>query len=324
MQPKYVIGLDYGTNSVRTLVVRVQDGFESGTHVFEYPHGDAGILLDSSDPNLARQHPADYLQGAEVSVRGALEDAQRNDPDFAPERVIGIGVDTTGSTPLPVDENGVPLAFHERFQNNLNAMAWLWKDHTSTEEAVTITETAAKMRPQYLAKCGNSYSSEWFWAKIWHCLNTDPDVFNAAYTWVECADWIPSVLTGNDHPSRLLRGVCAAGHKALYNPQWGGLPDKEFLSALNPRLAELRDRLYEVAYTSDHPAGRLTAEWAAKLGLPEGIPVAVGAFDAHLGGVGAGIKPGTLVKIIGTSCCDMMVVPNTEPLADIPGTTGIV
>lgn len=324
MQPKYVIGLDYGTNSVRTLVVRVHDGFEAGTAVFEYPHGDAGILLDSSDPNLARQHPADYLQGAEVSVRAALEDARRNDPDFAPERVIGIGVDTTGSTPLPVDANGVPLAFHERFQNNLNAMAWLWKDHTSTREAETITETAGRLRPQYLAKCGNSYSSEWFWAKVWHCLNVDPEVFESAATWVECADWIPAVLTGNDHPSRILRGVCAAGHKALYNPQWGGLPDKEFLSALHPKLAQLRDRLYDVAYTSDHPAGRLTAHWSAKLGLPEGIPVAVGAFDAHLGGVGAGIKPGTLVKIVGTSCCDMMVVPNTETLADIPGTTGIV
>lgn len=320
---KYTIGLDYGTNSVRTLIVDTATGREVGTAVWGYEHGTDGVIL-SRDPNLARQHPADYVKGAEVTIKKALADAKRNVRGFRPEQVVGVGVDTTGSTPIPVDHNGRPLAFDKRFAKNLAAMAWLWKDHTGVAEAAEITELARQIRPHYLAKCGGTYSSEWFFSKILHCLRTAPEVFDAAYTWVECADWIPAMLTGTEHPDKLTVGVCAAGHKAMYNDDWGGYPDTEFLSKLHPKLGQLRSRLRPKAYTIDRAVGRLTDAWAKRTGLPAGIPVAVGAFDAHLGGVGAGIRPGTLVKIIGTSTCDMMVWPVGKPLADIPGLCGIV
>jgi L-ribulokinase len=323
MSNEYVIGLDYGTNSVRALIVDVANGAEIGTDVWNYSHGTQGVLL-SRDPNLARQHPADYLTGAEATLRAALEQARQSVPSFSSAQVVGIGVDTTGSTPIPVDQSGIPLAFDPKFEGNLNALAWLWKDHTSVVEASEITALAAQMRPQYLAKCGGTYSSEWFWSKLLHCLRTDSQVFDAAYIWVECADWIPAMLTGTQSPEALTVGVCAAGHKAMFNDMWGGYPDAEFLSALDPKLGALRGRLKSDAHTIDRPVGGLSDEWAQKLDLPAGTPVAVGAFDAHLGGVGAGIAPGILVKTIGTSTCDLMVVPADRPLADIPGLCGIV
>jgi L-ribulokinase len=243
---------------------------------------------------------------------------------FSPDQIVGVGVDTTGSTPIPVDRNGRPLALERRFSKEPSAMAWLWKDHTGVAEAQEITELARKTRPQYLAKCGGIYSSEWFFSKILRCLRVAPGVFDAAYTWVECADWIPAMLTGTEAPDNLKVGVCAAGHKAMYNDEWGGYPDAEFLSQLAPKLGELRARLRPKAHTIERPAGQLTQQWAERTGLPAGIPVAVGAFDAHLGGVGSGIAPGVLVKIIGTSTCDMMVVPLGDKLADIPGLCGIV
>lgn len=323
MKAKYTIGLDYGTNSVRALIVNVFNGKEIANVVWNYEHGEKGVIL-SKDPNLARQHPADYVKGAEVTIKEALSQARANVKGFDANQVIGVGVDTTGSTPIPVDRHGRPLAFDARFRNNPAAMAWLWKDHTGVAEAEEITELARKLRPHYLNKCGGTYSSEWFFSKILHCLRTSPDVFKAAYLWVECADWIPAMLTGTESPEKLKVGVCAAGHKAMYNDDWGGYPDKEFLSKLDTGLGELRDRLRPKAYTVNQPAGFLTSEWAKRTGLSEGIPVAIGAFDAHLGGIGAGIKPGTLVKIIGTSTCDMMVVPENTKLPDIPGLCGIV
>ena len=323
MSAKYAIGLDYGTNSVRTLIVNAANGREVATAVWEYAHGHHGVIL-ARDPNLARQHPGDYLTGAENTIKKALALAKKTVRGFNAADVIGIGVDTTGSTPLPVDAKGVPLAFDKKFAKNPAAMAWLWKDHTGVAEASEITELAKKIRPQYLAKCGGTYSSEWFFSKILHCLRTAPEVFDAAHTWVECADWIPAMLTGTETPDKLVVGVCAAGHKAMYNDTWGGYPDAEFLGHLDPKLGALRSRLCATAHTIDRAVGKLTADWAKRTGLPAGIPVAVGAFDAHLGGVGSGIAPGTLVKIIGTSTCDMMVVPVGQPLADIPGLCGIV
>jgi L-ribulokinase len=323
MSATYTIGLDYGTNSVRALIVNTANGREVGTAVWEYEHGTHGVLL-SRDPNLARQHPADYLKGAEVTIRQALAQAKRNVRGFKPEQVVGIGVDTTGSTPLPVDAQGQPLAFQKKFARNLAAMAWLWKDHTSVAEAAEITALARQLRPHYLAKCGGTYSSEWFFSKILHCLRTAPEVFDAAYTWVELADYVPAALTGTEHPDQITVGICAAGHKAMYHESWGGYPDAEFLGKLDPKLADLRSRLRPKAHTIDRAVGTLTSAWAKRTGLPAGIPVAVGAFDAHLGAVGSGIAPGILVKIIGTSTCDMMVVPQDQPLADIPGLCGIV
>jgi len=323
MSAKYTIGLDYGTNSVRTLIVNTANGREVATAVWNYAKGTQGVIL-SRDPNLARQHPADYVTGAEITIKKALASAKRSVRGFQPDQVIGIGVDTTGSTPIPVDRNGRPLALDKHFAKNPAAMAWLWKDHTGVAEAAEITARARELRPQYLAKCGGTYSSEWFFSKIFHCLRTSPDVFDAAWLWVECADWVPAMLTGIEAPDRLTVGVCAAGHKGMYNDSWGGYPDAEFLSHLDPKLGELRARLRPQAYAIDRAVGGLTAEWAKRTGLPAGIPVAVGAFDAHLGGVGSGITPGTLVKIIGTSTCDMMVVPLGDKLADIPGLCGIV
>lgn len=323
MAAKYALGLDYGTNSVRALIVDVQTGEEVGTQVFNYPHGEAGILLDAKDPNVARQHPADYVEGAQAATQGALAQATKH-PGFRAEDIIGIGVDTTGSTPIPVDADGEPLAFQEPFKNDPAAMAWLWKDHTAYEEAAAITKKAATLRPQYLAKCGGTYSSEWYWSKLWQCKKVAPKVFEAAYTWVECADWIPGLLTGNTHPAKVKRCICAAGHKAMANPEWGGYADAEFLATLDEGLARVRATLPDTLYSVKDAAGSLTAEWAQKLGLTAGIPVAVGAFDAHLGAVACGVAPGVLTKIVGTSTCDMTVAPLSQALPDIPGLCGIV
>jgi L-ribulokinase len=320
----YSIGLDYGTNSVRCLIVDVTNGDELGTAVHEYETGEAGIILDPADHNLARQNPADYLKGAVIAVKAAVAEAKKAKKDFDINRVVGVGVDTTGSTPIPVDKDGTPLSMLDEFKGNPSACAWLWKDHTGYAEAAEITELAAKEHPEYLAKCGGTYSSEWFFSKIFHCLRTDRKVFDAAYSWVECADYIPGVLTGTGKPDVVKRSRCAAGHKAMFSSEWGGLPAKDFLGKLDPRLNDLYDRLYEETYAVDVTAGNLTDEWAKKLGLPAGIPVAVGAFDAHLGGVGSGIAPGKLVKIIGTSTCDMLVSEATEGFPDIPGICGIV
>jgi len=319
----FTLGIDFGTNSARALVVRSSDGAELGGCVVPYRSGRQGVLLDPRDAHLARQYPGDYLAALEESVRGALAAARRT-RGFSAALVAGVGVDTTGSSPIPVDRRNRPLALDRKWRRNLAAQCWLWKDHTSWREAARITEAAARMRPAYIAKCGNRYSSEWFWSKIWRCLSVAPGVFRAAYSWVELADWIPSALAGVTDPLKVVRGICAAGHKALYSDEWGGLPDRKFLSALDPRLGELRDRLYRRAFDATAPAGSLCAAWAARLGLPAGIPIAIGEFDVHYGSIGCGIRVGTLVKVIGTSTCDCALVPSRGRVPDIPGICGIV
>ncbi len=323
MAKAYVLGLDFGTNSARALIVDPRTGAEVATAVAGYPSGEAGIILDRKDPNVARQNPADWLAAAAKCTRAALRAAAKV-KGFSPERIIGIGVDATASTPLPVDAQGVPLAQHKQFAHDLNALAWLWKDHTAFAEAQELTEAARREHPEYLAKCGGTYSSEWFWSKALHCLRVAPRVMEAAASWVEQSDYIPAVLTGNPDPAAWKRNVCAAGHKAMYHADWS-LPAADFLDRIDPWLGAVRrHKTYEQAVPSDQSAGGLCPEWASKLGLPAGTPVAVGAIDAHFGAVGAGVKPGSLVKILGTSSCDMMIHPNTEPLADIPGLCGIV
>jgi L-ribulokinase len=319
----FTIGIDYGTNSVRAVVVDCSDGRTVGTRVFDYPSGDQGVLLDPKQPHLARQNPADYVEGLRASVSGALADADK-EPGFSRDRVIGIGVDTTGSTPLPIDAHARPLALDPKWKNNLAAHAWLWKDHTSALEAAAITETARKYAPELLAPIGGIYSSEWWWSKIWHCLKVAPDVFDAAASWVELADFVPAVLAGVSSPKEIVRCVCAAGHKAMYSDAWGGLPAKELLARLDPKLADLRDRLYDRAYAPGRPAGTLASEWAQTFDLREGIAIAMGGFDAHYGAVGSGVTTGTLVKIIGTSTCDCAVAPTADRIKDIPGICGIV
>ena len=319
----FTLGIDYGTNSVRALIVRCKDGKEFGSCVVNYPSGHQGVLLDPRDHNVARQHPGDYLSGLEKSVKGALARAKKQ-PGFSAAKVIGLGVDSTGSSPIPVDASNRALAADKKWAKNLNAQCWLWKDHTGWREAAKITELAARHRPHFIAKCGNTYSSEWFWAKLWHCLQVDPKVFSAAYSWVELCDWVPAVLAGVTDPKAVKRGVCAAGHKALYAEDWGGLPDKEFLALLDPRLADLRDRLYDKAHDASESAGSLSPEWAKKLGLTAGIPIAIGEFDVHYGAIGCGVAEGTLVKVIGTSTCDCGVVSAAKTVPDIPGICGIV
>ena len=323
MAKSFTLGLDYGTGSVRAVVADCADGAILGTGVFAYPSGEDGVIVDARDPHLARQNPADYLEGLREATIAALSEAG-SAKAFSRDRVVGIGVDTTGSTPMPVDAHAMPLALDPEWCANPAAHAWLWKDHTSAEEAASITAIAREYGPEYLSPIGGIYSSEWFWSKIWHCLKVAPDVFDAAASWVELADYIPAVLSGVDDPRAIKRSMCAAGHKAMFSGAWNGLPSKDFLARLDPRLAELRDRLYDDAFPAERPAGTLCHEWAEILGLREGIPIAMGAFDAHYGAVGSGVSPGALVKIIGTSTCDIAIAPASEPLADVPGICGIV
>ena len=317
----FALGIDFGTNSVRALIADLATGEEVGTYVHNYARGTDGIILDTQDANFARQDPHDYVEGLESCVKQAIREAQKS-KDFGTDKIVGIGVDTTGSTPIPVDSAGTPLSFHDEFANNPNAMAWLWKDHTGYEEAELINRKAHEHAPDYTKYCGGIYSSEWFFSKILHLANSDPKVYNAAASFVEHCDWMPALLVGDTNPKTILRSRCAAGHKAMWNAEWGGLPSQEFWSKVSAKLDGLSARLYTDTQTSDMKVGGLCAEWARKLGLREGIAVSVGAFDAHMGAVGAGIKPGSLVKIMGTSTCDMMVAPHLE--AQIKGICGQV
>ena len=305
---KYVIGVDFGSDSVRSLVVNTETGAEVASHVATYKRWLQGLYSDAAQ-NQFRHHPLDYLEGLEECITGALAEL----PDAVSANVIGIGVDTTGSTPGPVDENGTLLALLDEFKDNPNAMFVLWKDHTAVREAAEINELARTWGGEDYTKYeGGVYSSEWFWAKILHILRVDEKVRKAAYSWVEICDWIPGVLTGTSNPKILKRSRCAAGHKAMWHEDWGGLPPEEFLTRLDPLLGGLRERLYKDTYTSDQKAGELTDEWAEKLGLPAGITVAVGAFDAHMGAVGGGVSENALLKIMGTSTCDVMVASYDE------------
>lgn len=319
----YTLGLDFGTNTARALLVRCADGAEVGSGVGAYPSGHEGVLLDPKDRHVARQHPGDYLVAMTAAVSQALR-AARKTRGFHPRLVVGVGVDATGSSPMPVDARNRPLGMDPRWKRNLNAQCWLWKDHSGWKEAAEITARARQSRPQYLARTGGAYSSEWWWSKLWHCLNVDPKVFEASSSWVELADWLPSVLAGIDSPADVVRGICAAGHKAMYGAEWGGLPDKAFLGSLDRRLAAIRGRLYTEAFDGTHAAGRLCPAWARKLGLPTGIPIAIGQFDVHYGAIACGIAEGTLVKVIGTSTCDCAIVKPAAATRDIPGICGAV
>jgi len=308
MDKKFVIGIDYGTDSVRTLIVDASTGAEVASSVFWYPRWKAGKYCNPA-ANQFRQHPLDYMEGLEITVKEALASA----PAGTAERVVAISVDTTGSTPVAVNREGTLLSLLPEFSENPNAMFILWKDHTSVKEAAEINELAKKWGgTDYTRYEGGVYSSEWFWAKILHILRTDEKVRQAAFSWVEHCDWIPALLTGNTNPLTLKRSRCAAGHKAMWHEEWGGLPSEDFLVRLDPLLKGLRDRLYTETYTSDVPAGTLSAEWAARLGLPVTVTVGVGAFDAHLGALGGEIKPYYLSKVMGTSTCDMLVAPMSE------------
>ena len=304
MKDKYVIGLDFGTDSVRALIVNAADGSEIATSVSGYKRWAEGKYCNPSE-NQFRHHPLDYIESMEEVIKNTLELVKKE----VRQNIIGIGVDTTGSTPAPMDEKGNILALNKEFFENPNAMFILWKDHTAVKEAEIINKAAKSNKDNidYTKYEGGVYSSEWFWAKILHTIRYDNEVRQKAYSWIELCDWIPAILTGNTIPGQIKRSRCAAGHKAMWHKDWNGLPPESFLSFIDPLLSNLRQRLYEDTYTSDTSAGNLSEKWAEKLGLSSDIAVCVGAFDVHMGAVGADIKENVFIKVLGTSCCDVAV-----------------
>ncbi|GGH83344.1 L-ribulokinase [Filimonas zeae] len=306
-QETFVIGVDYGTDSVRSILVNAADGQEIASAVFYYPRWKEGRYC-APQTNQFRQHPLDYVEGLEQTIKSCLSQAGA----AVAANVKAISVDTTGSTPVAVDKTGTPLALLPEFAENPNAMFILWKDHTSVKEAAEINAHAEKFQPNYLQFVGGIYSSEWFWAKLLHISRVDEKIRNAAYSWVEHCDWIPFLLTGGNDVNALRRGVCAAGHKALWAKEFNGLPPEDFFTALDPLLKGVTERLFTETYTSDKAAGTISAEWSAKLGLPADVVIGVGAFDCHMGAVGGQIEPYHLSKVMGTSTCDMLVAPIEE------------
>ena len=306
-QDLYVIGVDYGTDSVRSVLVNARNGAEVASSVYAYPRWQTGQFCQAAE-NQFRQHPLDYIEGLEYTIKDCLQQAG---PDAA-AAVKGIAVDTTGSTPVAVDQRGTPLALLPGFETNPNAMFVLWKDHTAVQEAAQINAHAKNFDTNYLQYIGGIYSSEWFWAKLLHVLRADAAVRAACYSWVEHCDWIPFLLTGGTDVHQMKRSVCAAGHKSLWAEAYGGLPPEAFFSSLDPLLAGFTSRLFRDTYTADQPAGTLSPEWAARLGLAADVVVGVGAFDAHMGAVGGQVEPYHLSKVMGTSTCDMLVAPIDE------------
>jgi len=305
---KYVIGVDYGSDSVRSVVVDTADGTELANSVFDYPRWNEGKYCDPAK-NKFRQHPLDYLKGLESTVKNALSQCNAE----VAQNVVGLSVDTTGSTPVAVTKEGTPLSLTSEFAENPNAMFVLWKDHTAVVEAEEVNQLARSWGGIDFTKFeGGIYSSEWFWAKLLHVIREDEKVRNAAFSWVEHCDWIPALLTGMTDPLKIKRSRCAAGHKAMWHADFKGLPDENFLIKLDPLLAGLKDRLFSETFTADVPIGHLSQEWAKKLGLPTSVVVGAGTFDAHAGAVGGEIEAYTLSKVMGTSTCDMLVAPIEE------------
>jgi len=304
---KFVIGVDYGTDSVRSIIVRTDNGQEVASAALNYPRWGDGLYCNVSLQQF-RQHPADYTEGLIYTVRQCLKEAG----PFVRNNIVALSIDTTGSTPVAVDEQGIPLSFHDAFADDPDAMFVLWKDHSAAGEAAAINEHAMKQKVNYLKYVGGVYSSEWFWAKLLHVLKTNQKITKACYSWVEHCDWMPFLLTGKRHVSEMKRSVCTAGHKALWSEEWGGLPPDSFFTAMDPVLAGFADRLYKKVYAADQSAGKLCAEWAEKLGLSTDVLVGIGAMDAHMAAVGGQIEPYYLSKVMGTSTCDMLVAPSGQ------------
>lgn len=304
MNDQFVIGVDYGTDSVRSIIVNAANGNEIAAAVFYYPRWKDGLYCDASQ-NQFRQHPLDYIEGLKYTIKTCLQHAGKE----VTANIKAISVDTTGSTPVAVDKTGTPLALLPEFEQNPNAMFVLWKDHTGTVEAAEINEHATKFPVNYLQYVGGIYSSEWFWAKLLHILRVDKKVSAATYSWVEHCDWIPFLLAGGNNANEMKRSVCSAGHKALWSKEYNGLPPNDFFATLDPLLDGYTDKLFKDTYTADQSVGTLCASWAEKLGLTKNVIIGVGAFDAHMGAVGGQIEPYHLSKVMGTSTCDMLVAP---------------
>jgi L-ribulokinase len=307
MNPAYVIGVDYGTDSVRSVIINAVNGQEIASSIFYYPRWKQGLFCDAVI-NQFRQHPLDYTEGLESTIKDCLQKAGKE----IASQVKAISIDTTGSTPVAVDKTGTPLALLPGFEENPHAMFVLWKDHTGIKEAAEINAHAEKFPVNYLQFVGGIYSSEWFWAKLLHTLRTDEAVRKACFSWVEHCDWIPFLLTGGNDIQKMKRGVCSAGHKALWAKEYGGLPPNDFFTSLDPLLDGYTSKLFTETFTADKAAGNLSKEWADKLGLSTDVIIGVGAFDAHMGAVGGQIEPYHLSKVMGTSTCDMLVAPEKD------------
>ncbi|AMR32270.1 ribulokinase [Mucilaginibacter sp. PAMC 26640] len=305
---QYVIGIDYGSDSVRSVIVNAADGKEIASSVFNYPRWRDGLYCKPTE-NQFRQHPLDYIEGLESTIKNCIRIAGG---EAIAKAIKGISVDTTGSTPVAVDAAGTPLAMLPEFETNPNAMFVLWKDHTGIKEAAEINAHAEKFDINYLKYVGGIYSSEWFWAKLLHVLRVDGAVKAAMHSWVEHCDWIPFLLTGGTNAGEIKRGRCSAGHKALWAEEFDGLPPDEFFSSLDPILTGITAKLYKDTYTADQSAGKLSPEWAERLGLSTDVIIGTGAFDAHMGAVGGQIEPYFLSKVMGTSTCDILVAPSQE------------
>lgn len=307
MKRQYVIGIDYGSDSCRTIVSDVLTGNSIAEAECDYPRWKSGKFCDYAK-KCYRQHPLDYIESLEISVKNALASC----PSDVVDHIVGIAFDTTGSTPVMVDESGTPLALLPEFSENPNAMFILWKDHTAMKEADEINSVAHRWVIDYTKYSGGTYSSEWFWAKALHVLRSDEAVRRRAYSVVEHCDWMPALLTGVTHSKQIKRNRCAAGHKAMWHEEWGGLPSQEFLSAVDPLLDGYRSRLYDETVTSDTFVGYVTTEWCERLGLPHKVMVSAGVIDAHAGAIGVGIQERNMVCIMGTSTCDIVVAPYDE------------
>ena len=303
----YVIGVDFGTDSVRSIIVNAMNGIEVASSIFYYPRWKKGLYCDSSK-NLFRQHPLDYVEGLEFTIKDCLKKAGAT----VAIEIKGISIDTTGSTPVAVNRTGTPLALLEGFENNPNAMFVLWKDHSSIHEAEELNLHAKNFDINYLQFVGGIYSSEWFWAKLLHVLREDEAVREHAYSWVEHCDWIPYLLTGGNDVHQMKRGVCSAGHKSLWAEEFNGLPPNDFFNSWDGLLNGYTEKLFTQTFTSDQAAGNLSKEWADRLGLSTEVLIGIGAFDCHMGAVGGQIEPYHLSKVMGTSTCDMLVAPIEE------------
>lgn len=307
MPEKFVVGVDYGTDSVRSVILNASNGNEVASAVFYYSRWRDSLYCEPQQ-NQFRQHPLDYIEGLEATIKDCIKKAGKS----VAENIAAISVDTTGSTPVAVDKHGTPLSLLPQFESNPNAMFVLWKDHTAIKEAAQFNEHAKKFGINYLQYVGGIYSSEWFWSKLLHILRVDESIRSNCYSFVEHCDWIPFLLTGGNDVHQMKRGVCAAGHKALWAQDYNGLPPNDFFTSLDPLLDGFTSRLFTETYTSDKAAGNLSKEWAERLGLSTNVIIGVGAFDAHMGAVGGQIEPYHLSKVMGTSTCDMLVAPINE------------
>ncbi|GEM68853.1 ribulokinase [Sphingobacterium mizutaii NBRC 14946 = DSM 11724] len=307
MKQSYVIGVDFGTDSARALLVDSANGEVLGSATSSFKRWKEGLYCDPKQSQF-RQHPLDYIESLEACLKGCLANAN----DEIKANVLAISIDATGSTPVAIDRHGQPLALSAEFSENPNAMFFLWKDHSSIKEVEEINQKAQGLEVNYLSYCGGAYSSEWFWSKLLHMARTDEEVYNATHSWLEQSDWLPYLLTGNQDAQLLKRNVCAAGHKALWAQELGGYPPLEFFTHLDPKLEKIYHSINKEVFTADELVGNLSKEWADKLGLKTDVLICVGAIDAHVGAIGAQIQPGYMCKVMGTSTCDMMVIDREE------------